>query len=1008
MSNLKKLLTGLMNAVIVFTMVMLPNAYNFSLVSEGIVFANEVDETTDRLVDSLSKKDDCVDEDNNQVEGYYQKGCAFKESQIDMQEWGGSWTEIEVINYLFLMVMSMAFIVTLGNQIPTISRLDCPANQASTVTINIVRVAAIVHILQEIVTSAMYKEAASEASSIYVDGSKTDENVDAQVAAFDKLIEVYEKMKTIAMTKLVLHSVMEAAYIVALGYEIGNIIACSSTCTANRTAAEAAFLAAYNSQVTAATTASTELGTAQAAIPLSAGALLAGCGAYSAAIAEDQEHLAEIKAGIEARAAARTADIEARDITDNTQAPGKLATLLNPAMAATTAGTAAATEATNRSTLDTALAAESAQDATVATLVTTHTTRFNTSTTTLKSTGETCATTVVETAAQLHCTEFMATCTLTAPACRAACEASARAASLAANAAVRAYNSIRPEIMTALQTPVLCCGSIPGKKTPIYLVGPPAKSQIAGAYDNSLSAAGAAFYPAPPLMPGEAPLGPEKLKMVKALVYDGMMNFYMRNMKFEEDNPKGNLEAYSKYSKRVEMMLNSRPQDLLKRPLSSNEVKLALQNGLGLPKNEGTERVANAISRVTFNLFIPTAYAGVDIGSMIGQIGAAVGVALIALMFKAELQYYLLATPTRRSILYAFMVALGGVQIGYDGAAIVKIDEYIKATKMERERFMKAATLDTSVEGGEPGGPGGPGGAGAQTSSGDPRLSGNNGETLNCDATAGEGKGDGEVRKSEQISMACKLREEIPSDNPFAHPRDAALNQNNFDFGQAAPLAPVLNTMGNEAGPGHEGIQGGKFGETAGNVSKAMKATTAKLLKDYKKMLKDRGDDDKDSKSLANVVESALAGNFAKGNSNLTAAVASVPGTGGESKDGKPQIPKFDFSTPGFQAPIVPAVTPPPGAKVAAIKNNTSGDVPKHGLREGPEEKSLDDFKINHNDIAKKPGVSIFKLLSNRYLHQYQKLFKAKQVEEKPVIKAEKTELPPEKAKLKKLLNETK
>jgi hypothetical protein len=155
-------------------------------------------------------------------------------------------------------------------------------------------------------------------------------------------------------------------------------------------------------------------------------------------------------------------------------------------------------------------------------------------------------------------------------------------------------------------------------------------------------------------------------------------------------------------------------------------------------------------------------------------------------------------------------------------------------------------------------------------------------------------------------------------------------------------------------------------------VNNAIKAKNDKHRKEYDKMMK--GGDKKIAAGVTSLQErvakirKTLLDNAGKNQLSgaPTSAVASVDKKADEKKK---------VSTPtGYKVPTSPTVGSTPGMDL----DFGSDDSLMDDLSSDKEAVSMSDFEINHDDINKKKDVSIFKLLSNRYILRYPKLMEEK------------------------------
>lgn len=984
MNWLRKLLTGILNSILVFTLTMLPNALNMQGANVGIVYANE----------PFSEDEPCVNTDGTQVEGYYQKGCAFKENQIDMQEWKGSWGAAEIINYLMILTTSLVMVSSIGFTPYNGNLNDCPMNQAGPYTIPIVMVAAGAHLVEEILMNFLYKDAAEQAANTYIEGSKTTENQDAQLEAFDKLIELYGTMQTLQTTRIVLHSILAAVYAGVTTAETVNMTTCSSQCTTTRTSASSGVEATLTSLQTLQSSLTGSIQTCATTGGSPTG--VASCQALVTEVGTDYADLRTQWTETQTQSASRETQEAQQAAEESTEQPSRMAEFLVPI----TNMTPAAKEALSREVQlseETDISNEQAQEAQTTASRLNRKARRLRMPTTITTALTTCQSGTLAGCASLA--QGSAACTSQSNAC---------------------FGQLRGQVNTFVQNintfgqymeqPVQCCNAFPSDVPSILESNPPTISQISTLRDIDFPAAesSAFFHRDNYIEKDKIELERKLPNIIKAIAYNAMMNYYInKEMKHYPNDPKKNLAEYAKYHERTERLLETNPAHLLQKPLRPQEIELALINNMNMPKSVETTQFSNLMSKVSEAIFMPNAYAFIDFSNAGTKLGISVMVLLIAYLLRDFFQQWFLTHPLNRTLTYGFMTLLAGGQIVIDGVTLAKINDNLDAVRNERERFVAASAVNTELTGGE--GEGG-GAVEANVTTVQPVFF-NNQEGINCDAKASQTSQTArEVRKGEAFSTACSIRNALPSINPESPPRNSAIASSGLNMGPVGGLMPAINSMAGGMSPSHSAIQGGELLASAQNARNLMKDLQKKSMDKYDSIFgKDKkGKSKKGYVPLATAIQKAFTAGKS-GNVNSIAATASIPGSTGASEaagKGGSGLPQ-KFKTQDFAA-----VAPPPGADPGF--DFSLGDtkeelgIPKHGLRDekAPDISNLD---IEYNDIANKPGASIFKLLSNRYILQYPKLLEEvrPRLKELPVAKNEKAKPATEKDKLKEALNES-
>jgi hypothetical protein len=187
------------------------------------------------------------------------------------------------------------------------------------------------------------------------------------------------------------------------------------------------------------------------------------------------------------------------------------------------------------------------------------------------------------------------------------------------------------------------------------------------------------------------------------------------------------------------------------------------------------------------------------------------------------------------------------------------------------------------------------------------------------------------------------------------------------------------------AGPTHEGFQSGRFGDTAGQINRAIAKIREKALAEYDKTFPEK--DEKGNalpfqERINRDVNAILNGGGSSG-AGMMAAVGNpmrenkIDETSEKNNDG--EIKVIGQTLPGISS----------GGENTNLGFNYPENVSKN-IDESNGKTAFDQFEIHQNEVYKEKSVSIFRLVSNRYLLQYDRLLnRREEIEE--VKETEKT-----------------
>jgi hypothetical protein len=234
-----RLFSGFINSLIVFTLINAPVVFNYPVgdVFSGVAYADDDEPTTDDIPTSEDTtgedtSEDCQ-EDNTEQEGtyLYKPGCAFKNEASTVDS-----IEPEMWMHLLNSLIALSMLAMIIYYKTPRNILDCKASVGHH-SIRIAQIAALSYIISEFVTNQQYRDIAKEATDYnFVPTEKTDDlaQTNEQVAAFDALLKIYESQLDVTKTKLAMSILLEAGYASSLAMELINTGVCTGLCSGSR------------------------------------------------------------------------------------------------------------------------------------------------------------------------------------------------------------------------------------------------------------------------------------------------------------------------------------------------------------------------------------------------------------------------------------------------------------------------------------------------------------------------------------------------------------------------------------------------------------------------------------------------------------------------------------------------------------------------------------------------------------------------------------------------------
>ncbi|MCO4754527.1 MAG: hypothetical protein KC478_08585, partial [Bacteriovoracaceae bacterium] len=427
-----------------------------------------------------------------------------------------------------------------------------------------------------------------------------------------------------------------------------------------------------------------------------------------------------------------------------------------------------------------------------------------------------------------------------------------------------------------------------------------------------------------------------------------------------------------------------------------HKVEKIMHNFSNLVDKQGVKELAQAeykdtkdwkvIVSMIGELIMPSAHA--FLSSVGGQVAAGVGLKMVSdqlglkgpwsgilnvgaqfMIMNAMLGKFArswgLVSPKGRAYTWGAMAAINLAVLMLDKKAEKKVDKYIDAVKEERDRYIKSsgvATLDDPN-------------AESETRDGNGKLKRKDGSRNNMYAAEGSGIKSCAVAKGDGFA-------------PAVCPAPATKSQFN--------LPHVERDIATSVTPAH--LEGAQFtsqiskGLATGSVG-ASELASLNLEKMEKRNLAMRTFNEKQMEKLDK--EEAKNYNGQKGNPTplsqmIAKAKKAISSSAGvlnsqpllSSSETSKEV-KDDTATKSKNGVIKTSVYGSTTGKPKAAEAQAGYDLDLFESGESevvamkPQEK-LEDFVINHDDISKKKNVSIFKILSNRYLLSYPKVLEEK------------------------------
>jgi hypothetical protein len=1048
-----RLFSGLMNAMIVFTIVNAPIVFNYPVgdVFSGVVYAQDEGDITDSGDTTGENTNEDCEEDNTEKEGtyLYKPGCEFQNdvSTVDSLDPG-------ILDNIMTALVAMVMLTMVFYKPTERNNSDCPTNIGH-YSIRAAQIAALIYIISEFATNAQYREAAKEAADYNFNPSeKTDDitQTNEQIQAFDALHDIYSNMKETTEAKLGFAILLEAGYLVAEGIEIGNIVSCKAQCTSTRTSASTALQSATK---TMATTSATLLGAeALWSNGVAGKTAIAACGtAYTGAAEAVYAFYEQHVVRIEGESAAEALEAEAEEAANHAEAVAEIAILFGGSLISNPAQYVQDeieeyTKLAEELTVMTANTAEARTlQGTAQTLGATMKTSYGTCTSALVADEATC----------------IAQCGPAAAACAAGCTAWLAAAESMASTTYASMEGAQQAAEAALEVPTLCCGSKAMQGTPPNLrISIPT---VPGVFFNKQDIQVVKILGSDA---GEISPETQMKDLIKRVVDDGknyqkeeglisLFHAPKDNQKitklfseYEKQEAIKKLEQYlqvdENYDRMVAGLKMGSIKDMLEKIVYNSLYEQMMQEMLeqkfdgpvqerailaekirNLNKGMNLERLimqTKDISLATIQGHLNKRYGIEDpmIGQMFKQFQTMVvkhggipsaqamdgfwtellsvgGMALAMLMLLGKfMKTKVMPTPFRRVWVWALLAVLAGVVIGKYIVRIGDLKEKVAIVARERQKYIDATGVKTKTTDGNGGD--GTGAAGSGLGSTEYNMQHNMGSGASTCATVGA---DGSFAPAK-----CPANNNASAFNVPGVTSRTLSSLDPSHFQSLGTLGKTAHEMSNTGTTTPSTTSGGNL-EGIKNNNAAMRKHNDKLRKYLDKIRLKHPNGHKPHKGFAANYTASVA-KFGKGlqGKAVTAETAKAFAAAAEQlKKGSKELDKLkqDKGEANVTAGKVPQINIPQGNGLdfslpefdAGKKSNVFGGLP--GKDNRPLE-DLGEFKMKHNDINKDKDVSLFKILSNRYILSYPKVIPEKKTKV-PLRPKKKTE----KGKLKDMLN---
>lgn len=446
----------------------------------------------------------------------------------------------------------------------------------------------------------------------------------------------------------------------------------------------------------------------------------------------------------------------------------------------------------------------------------------------------------------------------------------------------------------------------------------------------------------------------EKQKYYVRLLMENFLH-NLAKLKIDKEFPTDSsekLKAIASTSKYIDYVVEEQMN-----AFNSNKIKeqmnLELKNELA--NNGSLDSIIKKRMNELNNLIIKDAHA-FDFKSLLNVGGK---ILIMYFTLSSLLKEYAFPTPQTRTYTWGAMAALNALIIMHDKKAEKAAKDRLAKVKAEKERFLNSSARKTEVqEGATPD-------SIKTTKSTSSALANNYDSTDYEDSNACFQKAGSEVEQTKCANKKTKEKFQLKTLSNGGN----AIAGNSF-INATAQLSDITSDIANGQALKNSNIVGGKIGQLT-NSRNALMKRNEELVKAYDDLNEKNSNDKKKTKSSSLKRILASFKNDYMNNSSSPVSSGQLANKGNLNSSVKEKKKVAKAKIPTFKTPAVNI--PSFGSDFDTDDYNAKDGTPDKpsSLSNAKAEEKLDSFEVEHNDINDNPGVSIFKLISNRYLKSY-------------------------------------
>lgn len=503
--------------------------------------------------------------------------------------------------------------------------------------------------------------------------------------------------------------------------------------------------------------------------------------------------------------------------------------------------------------------------------------------------------------------------------------------------------------------PLQCCGTLSNTGVPTFSMNPKGDYTLPNNTDvkflNILGEAGN-------LIEGKIIKNDSQRKideMTSMIAYNAVFEVEAEKILSSDLSKEKKLLKISQMSSRLEKAfdyLNKNLEGFSSPDLENTQINLA--NALINGHFDKMSQIMNELGR---SFTINQAHAE---GEWMKVLGWAGSILVLRAALKQIYTKYAGTSPKRRAIYFTILAGIGGYTLTQDAKTIKELKKRKEAVEKEREKFANASFSDSSME---------EGGLGADTLN----LKAGNYEV----GTRGLGNYPGCIAATGNTYGPVKCPSLIKRDAmKIPKMNDKTRNLlSNAHVNSLGTLEDVAFNAANGSYLDNPNLLSGALA-SAGSNSNAMRAHNANLRAKIDEL--EKGTQVTDSKgntvkpfSLSEFHDQMMSSLGGGGSSVLPAELAEDLGVSDKEKVEDSKVAAVSKGTP-----LQTGVTPNTDFSIdLGLDEEKEMDFDNN---QASGEQKLEDFVVEQNDISKKTEVSIFKILSNRYLLSYPKVLEEK------------------------------